>query len=322
MSLKAQAQSFGYDMADLSDYVNQNSTELLVRQVTEAKTLGIINIQDGIKHKEIMKIADTTLEYQVADCEMTNGSDIKYTEREISVATIGFKKKLCQKDLAGFWTNQNLRAGTANEDKEMPFEAQLTDFILRLQAKALDTMIWKSDSALVAGNLQFFDGFQKILTVAAGCTELNLSGIASITNANGYEVAYECYVNSLEDVVEGGDAGDFIALCGRQTFHKVVKNLVDLNFFHYSPDQIATMDSVTVPGTSMVLTKVLGLSGTDQIYTGKASHMTFGTDLSGDFDTLEIWYSQDDDVIYIRSKFRAGVQVPFLNEIGVWTPNV
>ncbi len=25
-----------------------------------------------------------------------------------------------------------------------------------------------------------------------------------------------------------------------------------------------------------------------------------------------------DDVIYIRSKFRAGVQVPFLDEIGVW----
>lgn len=320
MSLKAQAQSFGYDMTDLSDYVNQNSTELLVRQVTEAKTLAIINIQEGIKHKEIMKIADTTLEYQVADCEMTNGSDIKYTEREISVATIGFKKKICQKDLAAFWTNQTLRAGTANEDKEMPFEAQLTNFILKLQAKALDSMIWKSDSALTSGNLQFFDGFQKILTVSAGCTELNLSGATSITNSNGYAIAYECYVNSLEDVVEDGDAGDFVALCGRQTFHKVIKNLVDLDFFHFSPNDIASMESVTIPGTDMVLTKLPGLTGTDQIYTGKASHMTFGTDLSGDFDALEIWYSQDDDVIYIRSKFRAGVQVPFLNEIGVWTP--
>jgi hypothetical protein len=97
-----------------------------------------------------------------------------------------------------------------------------------------------------------------------------------------------------------------------------MKNLVDLNFFHYSPAQIATMEEIIVPGTDMRVVKVPGLNGLDNIYTGKASHFVFGTDLSSDFDNYDLWFSQDDDVIYIRSKFRAGVQVPFLDQIGVW----
>ena len=317
MSIKAQAQKFGYDVSALNEYVDEQSDELLVRQVSEARTLTLIATQSGVKHKAKLKIVDTGITYQEADCEMTASGDIVFTDREIQVATIGFKKKLCSKDLDGFWTQLALPAGAMAEDREMPFEAQLVDFILKIHAKELDKMIWKSDSTLTSGNLQFFDGFQKTLTVANGCTALNASGATSITNANGYAVAYEAFENSLEDVAE---AEGFGAFCGRQTFNKVVKNLVDLNFFHYSPDQIATMESVTIPGTDMVLNKVPGLNGTDQIYTGKMMHFIFGTDLEGDLDTLEVWYSQDDDVIYVRSKFRAGVQVPFLNEIGVWTP--
>ena len=78
------------------------------------------------------------------------------------------------------------------------------------------------------------------------------------------------------------------------------------------------MNEVTVPGTDMVVTKVVGLNTVSSIYTGRASHFIFGTDLTSDFDTFNLWFSKDDDVIYLRSKFRAGVQVPFLNQVGVW----
>jgi hypothetical protein len=46
--------------------------------------------------------------------------------------------------------------------------------------------------------------------------------------------------------------------------------------------------------------------------------MVFGTDLESDFDNIELWYDQTADKLYLRSKFRAGVQVPFLDQIGVF----
>ena len=78
------------------------------------------------------------------------------------------------------------------------------------------------------------------------------------------------------------------------------------------------MDSVVVPGTDMVVSKVVGLNTLDNIYTGRASHFIAGVDLTGDLDQFEMFYSQDDDVIYLRSKFRMGVQVPYTDQIGVW----
>lgn len=316
MSLKKYISSnFDFDVSGLAAYVDEQSQELLVKQVTAGKTLEQITIQEGIKGSEEIKLMDDSIVYQTGDCTMTPSGDTVFTDRAISVETLGYMKKFCQKDLAGFWTQLNLRAGAMAEDEELPFEALIIAYIQELQSNELDKLIWRGNKATGSGNLAFMNGFRSILTTGAGCVDLNTSATASITNANAYDVFYEVFENSPEAVAE---SADFKCFTGRENFNKLIKNLVDLNFFHYSPAQIAEMDSVVVPGTNMVVSKVVGLNTLDNIYTGRASHFIFGTDLTGDLDQFEMWYSKDDDVIYLRSKFRAGVQVPYLDQIGVW----
>jgi len=316
MSLKKYIKSnFDFDVSGLSAYVDEQRDEILVKQVTRGKTLDYITIQEGIKGSEEIKLMDDTLTYQAGDCTMTASGDTVFTDRAISVETLGFMKKFCQKDLAGFWTQLNLRAGAMDEDKELPFEQAIVDYLLSLHSNELDKLMWRGNKSTGTGNLAFMNGFRSFLTTGGGCVDLNTSATASITNSNAYDVFYECFVNSPEAVAE---SADFVCFTGRENFNKLIKNLVDLNFFHYSVDQIAELDAVTVPGTDMVVRKVVGLNTLDNIYTGRASHFVFGTDLQGDLDNFDLWYSQDDDVIYLRSKFRAGVQVPFLDQIGVW----
>ena len=316
MSLKKYISSnFDFDVSGLAAYVDEQSQELLVKQVTAGKTLEQITIQEGIKGSEEIKLMDDSIVYQTGDCTMTPSGDTVFTDRAISVETLGYMKKFCQKDLAGFWTQLNLRAGAMAEDEELPFEALIIAYIQELQSNELDKLIWRGNKATGSGNLAFMNGFRSILTTGAGCVDLNTRATASITNSNAYDVFYEVFENSPEAVAE---SADFKCFTGRENFNKLIKNLVDLNFFHYSPAQIAEMDSVVVPGTNMVVSKVVGLNTLDNIYTGRASHFIFGCDLTGDLDQFEMWYSKDDDVIYLRSKFRAGVQVPYLDQIGVW----
>jgi hypothetical protein len=71
-------------------------------------------------------------------------------------------------------------------------------------------------------------------------------------------------------------------------------------------------------GTTKVVESVPGLDGTNKFFFGKRTDMVFGTDLESDFDNIELWYDQTADKLYLRSKFRAGVQVPFLDQIGVF----
>ena len=316
MSLKKYIETtFDFDVSGLGAYVDEQSEEILVKQVTAGRTLEKITIQEGIKGSEEIKLMDDSVVYQAGDCTMIASGDTVFTDRAIAVETLGFMKKFCQKDLAGFWTQLNLRAGAMAEDEELPFEAQIVDYLLALHSNELDKLIWRGNKATGTGNLAFMNGFRSFLTTGNGCVDLNTSATASITNTNAYDVFYEVFENSPEAVAE---SDDFACFTGRENFNKLIKNLVDLNFFHYSPNEIAEMNEVTVPGTDMVVTKVVGLNTLDNIYTGRASHFVFGTDLTSDLDQFALWYSKDDDVIYLRSKFRAGVQVPFLDRIGVW----
>lgn len=316
MSLKKFIQAkFDYDVSGLAAYVDEQREDLITRSVTEAKTLRYITIQEGIKGSQEIKLLDDSITYQDGDCSMTPQGDTVFTDRAIAVETLGYMKRFCQKDLDGFWTQLALRPGASAEDKTLPFEAQITNYLLQLHALELDKLIWKGNKATGTGNLQWMNGYRQFLTTANGCVNLNTSSTASITASNAFDVFYECFTNTPENVAE---AADFVCFTGRENFNFLMKDLVDSNFFHYSPSDIATMDEVIVPGTDMRVVKVPGLNGLDNIYTGRASHFVFGTDLTSDFDNYDLWYSQDDDVIYVRSKFRAGVQVPFLDQIGVW----
>lgn len=317
MSLKQYVkQRFDYDVADLTAYVDDSRGELITRSVTEAKTLNYITIQEGVKGTQDLKLMDDSIVYQTGDCTMTPAGDTVFTDRQISVETLGYMKKFCQKDLAGFWTQLALTPGAMAEDQTLPFEAQITNYLLALHALELDKLIWKGNKSTGSGNLEFMNGFAQFLTVANGVVELNADGTAAIDASNAYDVFYACFSNMTESVAESTDK---VAFCGRENFNYLLKNLVDLNFFHYSPSDIASMNEVVIPGTDLRVVKVPGLNATDKIFVGRASHFVFGTDLSTDIANYELWYSQDDDVIYVRSKFRAGVQVPFLNEIGMWT---
>jgi hypothetical protein len=159
------------------------------------------------------------------------------------------------------------------------------------------------------------NGFNQFLTVANGCIDLNTSGASSIDATNAFDIFYEAFTNTPSNIAEGED---FICFTGRENFNFLLKNLVDLNLYHFNVNEIGTLNEILLPGTNMRVVRVNGLNGTTKIYTGRASHFFFGTDLTSDFESYDMWYSFDDDVIYLRSKFRAGVQVPFLNQVGTF----
>jgi len=189
MSLKKYIKnSFDYDVSGLSPYTDETREELIVRSVTEAETLTYIAIQQGIKGTEALNLMDDSIVYQTADCTMTPSGDTVFTQRDITVQTIGYMKSFCQKDLAGFWAQIALAPGAMAEDKTLPFEAQIIDYLLKLHARELDKLIWNGNIATGSGNLAFMNGFRQFLTTANGCVNLNTSAYASITASNAYDI--------------------------------------------------------------------------------------------------------------------------------------
>ena len=317
MSLRKFIKSkFDYDVSDLSAYVDEQRDELLTRQVTEARTLGLINIQTGIKGSEKLKLVNTDIVYQDGGCGMTPSGTVDFSDRQITVEDIGFMKEFCNTDLVGFWTQLGLRPGAAAETTEMPFQQLLVDYMLKKHALQLDNLIWKGDKTLLSGNLRFMNGYNKLLTTTAGCVDLNIGGVTAITASNAYQVLFSAYEAMQAQNTAVSEDEDAVIFCGIETLTKLRTNMINLNLFTFTPN----LDPRTQPlfGTTKVVESVPGLDGTNKFFFGKRTDMVFGTDLESDFDNIELWYDQTADKLYLRSKFRAGVQVPFLDQIGVF----
>lgn len=316
---KVVARKFDYDITGLGAYVDEQSEMLHVKQVTEAKSANYMRIQPGIKFKEKLKLLDDNITLQDATCKMTASGDTVFTDREIEVASIGWMKEFCNNDLVGFWTQLALRAGASAENEEMVFEEAIVSLLMEKQALINENLIWQGDKASGTANLNKIDGFIKILTVANGCVDLNNGADPAINNTNAYAIMRDSvYANSPKNVKR--DAA-FVAFVGCEIFEHIKANLVDLNLFHYNPEVLANgMDSIILPGTNMRVVSVPGLDGSDNVYTGIATDFVIGTDLESDFDEFKIWYSMDDDILKMRSKYRLGVQVPYLDQVGVYVP--
>ena len=253
MSIKKYVKSnFDYDVSGLNAYVDDQREDLIHRSVTEAQTLSYIAIQQGIKGTEDLKLLNDSIVYQTGDCSMSPSGDTVFTDRQISVETIGYLKRFCQKDLAGFWTQLALRPGAMAEDKTLPFEQVLINYLLELHAFELEKLIWQGNKVSGVGNLAFMNGFNQFLTVANGCVDLNQSGQTQINATNAFDIFYEAFTETPANIAEGQD---FICFTGRENFNFLLKNLVDLNLYHFAPNQIGTMSEILLPGTICALSK-------------------------------------------------------------------
>jgi hypothetical protein len=312
---------FGYDVTDLTAYTDEQQQELVTKQVTEARTLELINIATGIKGTQDIHLFDDSVIYQDAsDCgTMTPEGDSVFGKMPITVKEIGYEKAFCNKQLRGFWTQLGLRPGTMAEDEQLPFEQAITNYILQLHSLELDKLVWKGDTDLSTGNLQFINGFKTIFDASSDVIEANVNGVTGITTSNAYDVFYQTFLKASDDM--GGVAEDpmFTIFTDRGNFNKLVKNMVDKNYYHYNPDNLKSPNSIELVGTGITVEVAPGLVGTGGIYGGKRSALTFGTDLSSDTSQFKLWYSEDDDKLKMRSKFSAGVATPYYNEIVKFT---
>lgn len=146
MSLKRYLKAkFDWDVSGLAAYVDEQREDLIVKSVTEARTLQYVSIQQGIKGSQELKLMDDSIVYQTGDCNMTPDGDTVFTDRAIAVETLGYMKSFCQKDLDGFWTQLGLRPGAMAEDKTLPFEQQIINYLLQLHSFELDKLIWKGN---------------------------------------------------------------------------------------------------------------------------------------------------------------------------------
>jgi hypothetical protein len=97
----------------------------------------------------------------------------------------------------------------------------------------------------------------------------------------------------------------------------LIQAYIDANLYHYNPggSNNAPTAEFIVPGTSYRVVPVHGLTATNDIYAFRMSNIFLGTDLQGEEESFELWYSQDDRNVKFSSSMKIGVQFAFMDEV-------
>lgn len=310
-----------FSVGSLAAYTEQNEKQLVMSSVLGSKTASLIkdqgNVMLGVKNAETINIMDTDAFFQSgASCGFNASGTTTFTQRTVTVGKIKVNEALCMKDLEGKYLQKALPAGSMYT--EMIFAEDYSNRKASKIAEQLEVALWKGDTTSADGNLNKFDGIQKLVTAAGGSvvdanTSTYITGgpIASITVSNVIAVFDAIYTAIPAKVVAKDDITIF---CGMDIFRLYTVALKNANLFAYNLD-IKADSEFFLPGSTVKVVAVQGLNGTNDLYAMRISNLFIGTDLLNEEERFEIFYAKEADQIRYVSEFKMGVNFAFPDEI-------
>lgn len=289
-------------LSSLPTYVEQNAIGLIAQSVLGSRTTSIIDFMSGVKTSAALNILTTDVQFQNGeDCGFEPAGSQEISQRVLETGQIKVQAAYCDKNFLKTYAQYQVKIAAGQ--KTLPFEEDFINEVIKNIKANLEKAVWQGDKASEDANLNKFDGLIKILGAANGV--IKAEGAKANVFAALQDVLVKLPATALKE-----DTRIFV---GDDTFMRLVNELVNKNLYHYSADNANY--EIVLPGTTIRVTAVEGLNGTDKIVAGRASNFVYGTDMEGDEEKFEFWYSADNREFRLDVEFNAGVQVKFPDEV-------
>lgn len=290
---------------ELKGYIDESKEELIAKAVLGGKTIGLINLMGGVKGKTALNYLTSDVVLQDAsECGWNPSTSNEISRKYVEPLYLGVQAEFCEKNFLGTYAAYKLK--TAAGQKNLPFaEDFMNDIVANINNK-LEKMVWQGDASNTGATE--FDGFIK-LADDAGATTLDFVGGSSV-----WAAIKEVYLNVPEEAI----ADDLAIFVGAGTFRKFIQELVEANLYHYNPNDDPM--EYRLPGTNVRVIAVHGLDGTegdDYIFASRLSNLIYATDMLGDKEVLDFWYSKDDQIFKLDIEWMSGVAIKFDDEVVV-----
>lgn len=278
-------------VTSLPEYVEQNKLGLIAKSVLGARTTSIINFQTGIKSKATINILDTDVTLQDGSaCGFNAQGSQTVTQRVIETKPLKVNMEYCAKNMLKTFMQHEVRLNAGA--KNLPFEEEFVGAVIDNVKAKVENMIWQGDD------------------------ELGVNGFIDILGTEGTE--YATVTEAIKSTITNSNLPlkeDTKMFMGTDLFVRYIQELIDSNLYHYSGEN--SNYEITIPGTTIKAVAVEGLNGTGKIIAGRASNFYYGTDMEGDEEVFDLFFSNDDRTFKLVIEFNAGVQIAFPNEVVV-----
>lgn len=296
-----------YNITALPDYVDQHRDQLIAKSVLSAKSAGLFSLLTGIKGPTALnRISSEVVFGDGAACGWDEAGATALTQRVINPRVLKINMGICDKTLLSKWANYLVRVEAGKTDRDLPFEEEFVNDVIKGVKAGIEKMIYQGDSA-ATGSVEF-DGLIKILS-ASGSAAVTATAAATGSAYNFLKAVAAKFPAQILD------KEDLVILVSMPTYNEYMQDLVSANLYHYNPGD--GENEYRLPGTNI---KVIGVNGlnnaaADYAIGGSLSNIFYGTNLEDGDEIFDLWYSKDNREFRFVIEFIAGVQVGFDDEI-------
>ncbi|WP_339875223.1 hypothetical protein [Olleya marilimosa] len=297
----------------ITDYVNQNSGEILAKMTAGGTSVANLSLQTGVKAPTALNIISTDAKFQDGNVAgWTPDGTTVFSQRVLTPGDIKVQEAINPKDINKTYMSHSVKAGSYED--ALPFEQYYVGVKLDAIIKNSEKAIWLGDTDSANGQLNKFDGFLKIIDAEADVVEGNISSATAITKDNVVGLIDDMYAVLDVDALQ---ASDLRLAVGYDVARLYVAAHKDLDLRNY--DAIAGTFEFMIPGTNVKMFATTGLDGTSRMVLASAENLTIGVDLENDEEAFSIRYSEDDFVVKFHANFKKATQVAFPEQIVEFT---
>tara|TARA_R110001632_G_scaffold70241_3_gene163721 strand:+ start:4504 stop:5436 length:933 start_codon:yes stop_codon:yes gene_type:complete len=303
-----------FDVSSLTDYVNEQSTDLISRLYFEKTSSDYFTLQSGVKKTDALHLLSVSAVPQDgSNCSPTALGDVNFSDRDLTVGQITYFSGFCMKDLIPKYTQIMLKAGNA-ETEDMAFESEVAESVIKTIMEHNEIADWTGDTLSANVYINRYDGLIKIIDAATTAVDGNTSSATAITSGASGNV--DTLITDMANARPANvkSASNQVLFVGQDTFDKYVDTLNAKNLYNVDATAWASY-TMGVVGKNVTLVGVNGLDGTDRMFLGTQENFFLGFDLQNDEEEFDMWYDKKDDKVYYRVKFKRGLQVAYPNEI-------
>jgi hypothetical protein len=310
MKNKLSKMSFNYDLAGLSSYVDQLSSDIISEAVLTPVTMKYVNVIPGIKGTQNVNLLSETLVVQTGTtCGWENSGTTTFTVAPLTVQSLKVNQSLCLQELNTLWLGQYLNSGSYNETA--PFEQAIVDLQTKQIKRYNEDLLWNASSGSSA-----FSGFIELLNNTGGVVKLTgATALCAVTGATVQEQAnrvlaqVDNIVNTLNRNIY--DRDDIVIFMSQTQFKCYLTAIRNVNNFHFSEPTLGQVFETFHPQTKYKVVGVPGLNGSNLIAAGPQQYFMVGVDLMSDEDSFRSWWSMDFQEVRIAVNWKIGTQIAF-----------
>lgn len=312
----------GFTVSSLTNYVNEQSKELLVALQFEAETASFANVQTGIKSSAALKLlSNSPVPQDGSSCGFNASGDSTFTQRTLATSAIKYQDSLCPRTLEAKWTQIMLKKGQNYDDGAAPevLRAILDDVTKQIKRRQ-ETADWQGDTASGSAYLNRYDGLIKTIAAATtGGTATAVAGPVTTSNVRTIVANIVSKIGTLPTLVGNPNVKIFMGYDIAELYRQ--KIFTD-NLFHVNGQ--GDQKGMKAEGSVHEIVPVHGLDGLGAS-SGAAAPFIFafdpdrnlylGVDMEGEDEQAKVWYSEDDDLVKYSFRFRRGWQIAYPSEI-------